>query len=116
MAPTTLPLQITQTTPYGRNTLTHGYPLKMCEIISQINGPSYIERCALDTVKHIREAKRAVKKAVEYQIKYNAYSFIELLSACPTNWRLPPNEAVKRVGSDMADYYPLGVYYDKFGG
>ena len=114
MAPTTLPLQITQTTPYGRDVLTQGYPLKMCEILAQVKGPSYIERCALDTVPHIRSAKKAIKKAVEYQIKYGAYSFIELLSACPTNWRLSPSAAVKRVGSDMVDYYPLGVYYDKF--
>ncbi len=114
MAPTTLPLQITQTTPFGRDVLTQGYPLRMCEILSQIKGPSYIERCALDSVPHIRAAKRAVKKAVEYQIRYSAYSFVELLSACPTNWRLSPTEAVKRVGSDMVDYYPLGVYYDKF--
>lgn len=115
MAPTTLPGQITQTTPYGRDPFTQGYPLKMCEILSQVTGPSYIERCALDTVSHIRAAKRAIKKAVEYQIKYSAYSFIELLSACPTNWKMDTLDAIKRIENEMTEYFPLGVFCDKFG-
>lgn len=115
MAPTTLPGQKTQTTPLGRDPMTQGFPLKMCEILSQINGPSYIERCALDTAANITKAKRAIKKAIEYQIKYNAYSFVELLSACPTNWKLSPHDAVKRIGEEMREYYPLGVYCDKYG-
>lgn len=115
MAPTTLPGQITQTTPYGRDPFTQGYPLKMCEILSQVTGPSYIERCALDTVPHIRAAKRAIKKAVEYQIKYSAYSFIELLSACPTNWKMDTLDAIKRIENEMTEYFPLGVFCDKFG-
>lgn len=114
MAPTTLPGQITQTTPYGRDPFTQGYPLKMCEILSQVTGPSYIERCALDTVQHIRAAKKAVKKAIEYQINHKAYSFIELLSACPTNWKMSPAEAVKRIENEMTEYFPLGVYCDKY--
>lgn len=115
MAPTTLPGQVTQTTPCGRDPFTQGYPLKMCEILSQVTGPSYIERCALDTVPHIRAAKKAVKKAIEYQINHNAYSFIELLSACPTNWKMSTQDAVKRIGTEMAEYFPLGVFCDKFG-
>lgn len=116
MAPTTLPGQITQTTPYGRDPYTQGYPLKMCEILSQVTGASYIERCAMDTVTHIKAAKKAIKKAFKYQIEYGAYSFVELLSACPTNWNMTPKEAVKRIGEEMVEYYPLGVFLDKIGG
>ena len=114
MAPTTLPGQVTQTTPFGRDPYTQGYPLKMCEILSQVEGVSYIERCALDKPANIRAAKKAIKKAFEYQIQYGAYSFVELLSACPTNWKMSPKDAVKRVGNEMTEYYPLGVFLDKF--
>lgn len=115
MAPTTLPGQITQTTPCGRDPYTHGYPLRMCEIMKEIRGVSYVERCLLDTPAHIRAAKKAVKKAFEYQINHGAYSFIELLSACPTNWQMPPADAAARVGGEMAEYYPPGVYLDTLG-
>jgi 2-oxoglutarate ferredoxin oxidoreductase subunit beta len=113
MAPTTLPGQVTQTSPLGRDPYTQGYPLKMCEILSQVDGVSYIERCALDSPQHIIAAKKAVKKAFEYQIKYGAYSFVELLSACPTNWKMTPIDAIKRVGTEMIEYYPLGTYLDR---
>ncbi len=114
MAPTTLEGQVTQTTPRGRDPYTQGYPLKMCEILSQVDGAAYIERCAIDTPANIRSAKKAVKKAFMYQAEHNAYSFIELLCACPTNWGMSPVDAVKRVGSEMREYYPLGVYRDIF--
>ncbi len=113
MAPTTLPGQITQTSPFGRDPYTQGYPLRMCEIMSQITGPQYIERCVIDTPQHIRAAKKAIKKAFLYQIEYGAYSFIELLCACPTNWKMTPADAVKRVGGEMSDYYPAGVFLDR---
>lgn len=112
LAPTTLEGQVTQTSPHGRDPLTQGYPLRMCELLSQVRGVSYIERCAVDTPAHIRAAKRAVKKAFGYQIERGAYSFIELLCACPTNWGMTPAEAVKRVGDEMTEYYPLGVFCD----
>lgn len=110
MAPTTLPGQITQTTPCGRDPYTQGFPLKICEILSQIQGPSYIERCALDTPAHIRAAKKAIKKGFELQMKENKYSFIELLSACPTNWKMSPAAAIKRVSEEMSEYFPTGEY------
>ena len=112
LAPTTLEGQVTQTSPYGRDPLTQGYPLRMCELLSQVRGASYIERCAIDTPAHIRAAKRAVRKAFSYQAERGAYSFIELLCACPTNWGMDPGEAVRRVGAEMAEYYPLGVFCD----
>lgn len=112
MAPTTLEGQITQTTPCGRDPYTQGFPLKMCEILSQVDGTAYIERCSIDTPANIRAAKRAVKKAFTYQIEHGAYSFIELLCACPTNWRMSPADAVKRVSGEMRGYYPAGVFKD----
>lgn len=115
MAPTTLTGQITQTSPCGRDPFIHGYPLKMCEIMKEIQGVSYAERCAIDTVPHIKAAKRAIKKGFEYQINHGAYSFIELLCACPTNWKMTPQEAVKRVKNEMSAYYPLGVFIDRIG-
>lgn len=115
MAPTSLIGQVTQTSPYGRDPYTQGYPLKMCEILSNVDGVSYIERCALDSVPHINAAKRAIKKGFEYQIKHKAYSFIELLSPCPTNWKMTPTDAIKRVSEEMSEYYPLGVYRDMIG-
>lgn len=113
MAPTTLEGQVTQTTPFGRDPYTQGYPLRMCEILSQVDGVTYIERCVIDTPPHIRAAKRAIKKAFEYQIKYGAYSFIELLCACPTNWGMTPTEAVKHTGTVLAQYYKPGVFRDR---
>ncbi len=112
MAPTTLPGQVTQTSPFGRDPYTQGWPLKMCEMLSTMTGPAYIERCATDTPAHIRAAKKAVKKAFTYQIERGAYSFVELLCACPTNWGMTPGEARDRVGSEMIPYYPLGIFRD----
>lgn len=115
MAPTTLCGQVTQTSPCGRDPYTQGFPLRMCEILSQVDGVSYIERCAIDTVPHINAAKKAIKKAFEYQRDHGAYSFIEFLCACPTNWGMTPQQAVERVSGEMSEYFPLGVYIDKIG-
>ena len=115
MAPTTLCGQVTQTSPCGRDPYTQGFPLRMCEILSQVDGVSYIERCAIDTVQHINAAKKAIKKAFIYQREHGAYSFVELLCACPTNWGMTPAQAIERVGREMSEYFPLGVYIDKIG-
>lgn len=112
MAPTSLPGQVTQTSPYGRDTKTQGYPVRMSEMLSTLDGPSYIERVALDTVKNIKHAKAAIKKAFQNQIDKKGFSMIEVLSTCPTNWGLAPNEAIKRLQDEMIPYYPLGVYKD----
>ena len=112
MAPTSLPGQVTQTSPYGRDVNTVGYPVRICELLATLDGPAYIERVSLDTPAHIRAAKKAVRKAFEYQLAGKGFTFIELLSTCPTNWGLTPFEAMKRMGSEVAAYYPLGVYKD----
>lgn len=113
MAPTSLPGQVTQTSPYGRDTKTQGYPVRVCEMLSTLDGPSYIARCAVDTVPHIREAKKSIKKAFEYQMEGRGLSFVEILSVCPTNWGMSPVEAIDRLQKEMVPYYPLGVYRDE---
>ena len=90
MAPTSLPGQITQTSPYGRDTKTAGNPVRVCEMLATLDGPSYIARVSLDSVKNIREAKKAIKKAFEYQLQGKGLSLVEILSTCPTNWGMTP--------------------------
>ena len=112
MAPTTLPGQVTQTSPYGRDVKTQGNPVRVCEMLSTLDGPSYIARVSLDTVPNIKKAKAAIKKAFQNQIDKKGFSLIEVLSTCPTNWGLSPTDAIKRLQKDMIPYYPLGVYKD----
>lgn len=112
MAPTSLPGQVTQTSPYGRDVKTQGNPIRMSEMLATLNGPSYIERVALDTVANVKKAKAAIKKAFQNQLDGKGFSLIEVLSTCPTNWGLAPNEAIKRLQDEMIPYYPLGVYKD----
>ena len=86
MAPTTLPNQVTQTSPYGRDVTVVGYPVKVCEMLSQVDGASYLERVAVNNVKNIKKAKQAIKHAFQNQIEGKGFSLIEVLSTCPTNW------------------------------
>jgi 2-oxoglutarate ferredoxin oxidoreductase subunit beta len=113
MAPTTLPGQVTQTTPYGRNTATAGFPVRVCEMLATIEGTHYAERVSVDCVKNIRAAKKAVKKAFEYQVKGKGFNIVEILSTCPTNWGLSPQKACDWLRDNMVPYFPLGVYKDK---
>ena len=114
MAPTTLPKQITQTSPYGRDVTVVGYPVKVCEMLSQIDGATYLERVAVNNVKNIKKAKQAIKKAFQNQIEGKGFSLVEVLSTCPTNWGLNPKDALKWLDENMETYYPLGVYKDKY--
>ena len=114
MAPTTLPGQVTQTSPYGRDVTVVGYPVKVCEMLSQVDGASYIERVAVNNVKNIMNAKKAIKHAFKNQIEGKGFSLIEVLSTCPTNWGLSPEKAIKWLDDNMEKYYPLGVYKDKY--
>ena len=113
MAPTSLPGQVTQTSPYGRDVKTAGYPIKVCEMLSQLDGPEYIERVAVCDVGNVNKAKKAIKKAFQNQLDGKGFSLIEVISACPTNWGMNPKEALEWVKSDMIPYYPLGVYKDR---
>ena len=112
MAPTSLPGQVTQTSPYGRDTSTAGYPIRVCEMLAQLDGAAYLERVAVNNVKNVRKAKAAIKKAFENQINGVGFSLIEVVSTCPTNWGLTPEAALQVVEEKMIPYYPLGVYKD----
>ena len=115
MAPTTLPGQVTQTTPYGRDVTTAGFPVRVCEMLATLSGVAYAERVSVDTVPNIRKAKAAIKKAFETQIAKKGFSIVEVLSTCPTNWGLTPAEALEWLRQNMMPYYPLGVYQDRTG-
>ena len=115
MAPTTLPGQVTQTTPYGRDPKIQGYPVRVCEMLSTLDGTALAQRVSVDSVPHIREAKKAIRKAFENQKEKKGFSIVEVLSTCPTNWGLSPTEAIERLRNEVMPYYPLGVYKDKEG-
>ncbi|MDO4552141.1 MAG: thiamine pyrophosphate-dependent enzyme [Bacillota bacterium] len=108
MAPTTLIGQKTTTTPMGRTEAACGRPLRMAEMIATIDGAVFVERVALDTPAHVRQAKKAIARAVEVQEKKLGFGFVEILSSCPTNWGLAPVAALKWLGENMIPYYPLG--------
>ena len=112
MAPTTLPGQVTQTTPFGRNVETAGYPIRICEMMATLSGTALAQRVAIDSVPHIREAKKAIRKAFENEKAKRGLSIIEVLSTCPTNWGMSPTESMQFVKDKMIPYYPLGVYKD----
>lgn len=114
MAPTTLPGQKTQTSPYGRDVQTVGYPVKVCEMLSQVDGAAYLERVAVNNVANVKKAKAAIKKAFQNQVEGKGFSLVEVLSTCPTNWGLSPDKALGWLEENMIPYYPLGVYKDKF--
>ncbi|MCL2087240.1 MAG: thiamine pyrophosphate-dependent enzyme [Oscillospiraceae bacterium] len=110
MAPTTLPGQVTQTSPYGRDTAREGFPLKICEIMSQIDGVAYAERVAVIDYKSIMNAKKAIRKAFDVQMKKQGFSIVELLSNCPTNWGMSTLDSIERIKTQVIPYYPLGVF------
>ena len=113
MAPTSLPGQVTQPSPYGRDLKTQGYPIRVCEMLSALDAPYYIERVAVNNVKNVLKAKKAIQRAFQNQIDGKGFSLIEVVSACPTNWGMTPQKALKWVEDNMIPYYPLGVYRDR---
>ena len=113
MAPTSLPGQVTQTSPYGRDVKLCGWPIKVCELLATQDGPEYIARVAVNNVKNVKAAGKAIKKAFQNQIEGKGFSLVEVVSACPTNWGMTPQQALNWVESDMLPYYPLGVYKDR---
>jgi 2-oxoglutarate ferredoxin oxidoreductase subunit beta len=112
MAPTSLPNQITQTSPYGRDPATAGYPVRVCELLSTLDGVALAQRVTVDSPRNVRVAKRAIKKAFEYQVEGVGYSIIEVISTCPTNWGLSPQDSLVWLRENMLPYYPLGTYRD----
>ena len=109
MAPTTLPGQVTTTSPYGRDPALCGYPIRVSEMLATLDGPAYIARCSVHDVKHIMDAKKCIRKAFETQIAKKGFSMVEVLSSCPTNWGMTPREALNWLEANMIPQYPLGV-------
>jgi len=113
MAPTTMLGQKTTTTPHGRGENQEGSPIKMCELLSTLDGVTYAERVAVSTPKDIIKAKKAIKKAFTNQIHGKGYSIVEVLSMCPTDWKLSPKQGVDFVNNEMKEVFPLGVFKDR---
>jgi len=113
MSPTTLAGAPSTTGGPARDPLKTGYPIKMCEIINQLEAPAYIGRFALNTVPNINKAKNAIRKAFDIQMNGGGYSFIELLSNCSTNWKLTPLESLRYMQEKTIPAFPLGVYRDR---
>lgn len=112
MAPTTLPGQMTTTTPAGRTPEGDGYPINMAELIASLKGTAFSARVSLHDNAHIRKARKAMKRAFQAQVEKRGFSMIELISACPTNWRLSPRQSLQRIKDEMIPVFPLGVFKD----
>ncbi|MFC1980705.1 thiamine pyrophosphate-dependent enzyme [Chloroflexota bacterium] len=112
MAPTTLSDQKTTTTPYGRDVKLDGYPIRMSEMLSLLEGAVYIERTAVNSPANIRKTKKAIQKAFQVQIDALGFSLVEILSPCPINWRMNPLESWQWIGREMIKEFPLGVIKD----
>jgi len=110
MAPTTLPGQVTTSTPTGRDVKLAGYPMKVAELIAQTTGAAYVVRRTVTRPKYIRSCRKAIKTAFETQLAGLGFSIVEVLSTCPTNWGMSPLEALKWLEDNMIPYYPLGDY------
>lgn len=110
MAPTTLLGQVTTTTPKGRDGSYHGSPIRMCEMIAQLEGACYVARTALDTPKNIMETKKAIKTGIQKQKENKGFSLIEIISPCPIGWKLNPMQAKKRISNEILPVYPIGVF------
>ena len=113
MAPTSLIGQVTQTSPYGRDPKTQGMPIRICELLASLDAPAYLERVAVNSVAHVRQAKKAILKAFRNQVEGKGFSLVEVLSTCPTNWGLTPEKACQFVEEKMIPFYPLGNFKDR---
>lgn len=112
MAPTTLPGDRTSTSPFGRDIKLQGNPIRVSEMLSTLDGPAFITRTTVHNVPGVLKTKRAIKKAVEYQMAGKGFTMVEILSTCPTNWGLTPQESMQKVEKTMIPYFPLGDFKD----
>jgi 2-oxoglutarate ferredoxin oxidoreductase subunit beta len=112
MAPTTMIGQKTSTSPYGRRSKVEGYPLKITDLIAQLEGAAYVVRTSVATPAKVMATKKALKRAFEIQIEGLGYTLVEVLSPCPTNWKVSPKEAFIYLEEIMEKQYPLGVFKD----
>ena len=111
--PTTLIGQVTTTTPKGRQVDISGYPLKMAEILKEVDGTAFVARVTLDSPAAIMNAKRCIKKAFEAQTKGLGTGYVEILATCPTNWKMTPQQAHERVRTEMSEVFKPGIFKDK---
>jgi 2-oxoglutarate ferredoxin oxidoreductase subunit beta len=112
MAPTTLKGMKTTTTPYGRDHVIEGHPIRMSEMLAPLDGVAYVERVAINSPVNIRKTKKAIAKAFQMQLEGRGFSMVEILSPCPTNWKMTPVQSWKWVEEEMTQIFPLGVYKD----
>lgn len=108
--PTTIMGQVTTTSQTGRNKEYYGYPIKIAEQIALCDGTAYSARVSLDSIANIKKTKMAIRKAFEAQLQGKGFGFVEILSTCPTNWHLTPQQSHERVRNELFEVYPLGVY------
>lgn len=113
MAPTTLIGMRSTTSPYGRNTKEHGYPIHMCEILDKLEAPVYLERTSCNTPQNVIKTRKAIRKAFQNQIDGKGFSLVEIVTSCPTNWGLMPLKALDFLNEKMLKEYPLGVIRDR---
>ncbi|MDI6871598.1 MAG: thiamine pyrophosphate-dependent enzyme [Bacillota bacterium] len=116
MAPTTLLGQKTTTTPLGRDPKTDGFPIRMAEMLATLQGPAYIARVSVHSPQAVKQAGDAIKKAFRLQAEGKGFTLIEVLSTCPTNWGLAPNQALKWLVENLIPFYPLGEFKKEEGG
>ena len=112
MAPTTLVDQRTTTTPYGRNAHNEGFPIQIAELISQLRAPVYVERVSLHDNKHVAKARMAVRKALKNQVDNIGFSLVEILSPCPSGWKMTPVQSMEWIEEIMEKQFPVGVFKD----
>jgi 2-oxoglutarate/2-oxoacid ferredoxin oxidoreductase subunit beta len=113
MAPTTLDRQKTTTSPEGRDPATMGHPMRMCEIMNTLDSPYYIVRTAISNPGTIRKTRRAILKAFQYQLDGKGFSFVEILTTCPTHWRMTAKDSMKHIDAVIASVFPLNVFRDR---
>ncbi len=113
MAPTTIVGQKASTCPYGRDPQNSGYPIRMSEMLATLEAPAYLARVALTSPAQVKKARQAVKKAFQMQLNEMGFSMVEILSACPTNWRMTPQQANRWIEEEMMRYFPLGVFKER---
>jgi 2-oxoglutarate ferredoxin oxidoreductase subunit beta len=112
MAPTTMPGQVTTTSPAGRDPSKAGFPMRMCELLSTLRTPGYVVRTAVHTPQLMVQTKRAIRRAFELQVAARCFTFVEVLSNCPTNWGMTPIKSIEWLQEHMMPYYPIGVFKD----
>jgi 2-oxoglutarate ferredoxin oxidoreductase subunit beta len=110
MAPTTMPEQRTTTSPFGRKVDDVGMPIRMSELLATLATPGYITRQAVIKPKFINKAKKAIRKAFDYQLENRCFSFVEVISTCPTNWGMTPTDSIKWAEEELLPFYPIGEF------